>query len=186
VEHLEKPASPGAMGNGTTAIRRRRLIRKDAATIAAALESLRGPYRNRGWFVFEGASYPDVYLETDSVIVVIEGKRTEPKPTISTKWMRTRHQMLRHIDAAWENRGERLVLGLLIVEGGSEEGTVPDPWREYALAISEASTIADSLPHRTPAERNEIAQAFLGATTWQRVCASFDLGWPPAIGKGFS
>jgi hypothetical protein len=41
------------------------------------------------------------------------------------------------------------------------------------------TTVADSLPHRDPSQRNLIADGFLGVTTWQRVCAEFELGWPP-------
>ena len=41
-----------------------------------------------------------------------------------------------------------------------------------------------SLPHRTDGERADIAQGFLGVTTWQRVCREFGLPWPPPITGG--
>ena len=31
----------------------------------------------RKWFILEGNSYPDAFLETDTFILVVEGKRTE-------------------------------------------------------------------------------------------------------------
>src|SRR5262249_58118427 len=35
--------------------------------------------------------------------------------------------------------------------------------------------LAASLPHRSKLEREAIARAFLGATTWQLVCREFDI-----------
>ena len=57
--------------------------------------------------MLEGRSRPDACFETDAMLVVIEGKRTERKATAVTTWMRTRSQMLRHMDAALEiSRGK--------------------------------------------------------------------------------
>ena len=52
--------------------------------------------------MLEGRSQPDACFETDAMLVVIEGKRTERKATAVTTWMRSRSQMLRHMDAALE------------------------------------------------------------------------------------
>jgi hypothetical protein len=131
----------------------------------------------RGWHVLEGASRPDVYLETPEAIVVIEGKRTEAGPTTHTSWMKTRHQMLRHIDAAWDQRTGRRVFGFFIVEGDDPEGAIPDHWLAVARATTEPEAVARSLPHRTQEERDAIASAFLGVTTWQATCRALDVPW---------
>ena len=94
--------------------------------------------------------------------------------------------MLRHMDAALEiSRGKR-VLGLMIVEGeGGAAATAPsDHWLREADNQLLETTVADSLPHRDPGQRNLIAEGFLGVTTWQRVCAAFELGWPPYKSSG--
>jgi hypothetical protein len=113
--------------------------------------------------------------------MVIEGKRTEPKATTVTTWMPMRSQMLRHMDAAWDIRGGKRLLGLMIVEGhGDAEAVMPtDHWLTQANEQVLPSTLAASLPHRSVDERKQIADGFLGVTTWQRVCAEFGIGWPP-------
>ena len=90
-----------------------------------------------------------------------------------------RHQMFRHLDCAWEIRGNKRVLGMLIVEGSGDDETVPDYWRDYSERLVSAEVVASSLPHRGPAEQRAIAGSFVGVTTWQRVCREFDIPWPP-------
>jgi hypothetical protein len=120
------------------------------------------------------------------MLVVIEGKRTERKATAVTTWMRSRSQMLRHMDAAWDISGGKRVLGLMIVEGqGGADATTPNGhWLTQANDQLLAETLADSLPHRDPVERHQISDGFLGVTTWQRVCAAFGLSWPPCQDAG--
>jgi hypothetical protein len=64
-------------------------------------------------------------IETPDALIVIEGKRTESGATIDTTWLTGRHQIWRHIDAAWEIRGRRQVFGFFIVEGEDPDGRLP-------------------------------------------------------------
>jgi hypothetical protein len=155
--------------------RRRRLQRGDPATVAKALTKLRSDPERRAWWVLEGRSAPDVWLATPRAVVVIEGKRTESGPTTHTTFMENRHQMLRHMDAAYEIAGRRTLLGFFIVEGDAA-GNVPKVWRDAAEQTLGREAIEGSLPHRPQAERDAIAAGFLGVTTWQRVCERFGLG----------
>jgi F0F1-type ATP synthase assembly protein I len=151
------------------------LRRGDPEAIAKALELLRTDPSPRGWHILEGQTYPDALIITGDALVVIEGKRTELGPTTGTTWMPVRHQMLRHIDAAWEIRGHRVVYGFFIVE--AEEGSVevPQNWIDASQRTIAPEALAESLPHRSPAERDGITRAFLGVTTWQAVCAVFGI-----------
>ena len=157
---------------------RRRVVDRDADTLAGALQSLQDRRPSpRAWYVLEGPSQPDVYLDTDEAVIVVEGKRTETAPTTSTAWMRVRHQMLRHLDAAWEHRQGRRIYGLYIVEAG--EGTTsveaPATWHEAVEKTISDEVLKGSLPHRSPDERTQIAGALLGVTTWQAVCDEFQI-----------
>jgi hypothetical protein len=69
----------------------------------------------------------------------------------------------------------------MIVEGPGGAGAIApsEYWRDEAEAQVELKMIKDSLPHRTPKERAQIAEGFLGVATWQRVCLEFNLTWPP-------
>jgi hypothetical protein len=168
-------------GTDATREKRKKLIARDPATIAEAVRLLKTRTRPGVWYVLEGNSAPDVFLETTNALIVIEGKRTERKGTISTTWMPKRSQMLRHMDAAWEIRGAKRVLGLMIVEGdgGADAVTVSSHWANQAKQQILEHTLTESFPHRRVEERRQIAGGFLGATTWQRVCTEFAITWPP-------
>lgn len=171
VRHLAQPTDGSAPG-----LNRAKLIAGDLAAIEDALALLRSAGPSKGWHVLEGATYPDVVIETPDAVVVIEGKRTETWPTTRTKWLEGRHQMWRHLDAAWEVRGRRAVCGFFIVEGaGNDPAEVPPTWREAAELTLEPRVIASSLPHRGLDERWRLERAFLGVTTWQALCREFDV-----------
>lgn len=146
--------------------RRRRLLgERDPEAVRDALISLRTQTESsRPWYEFEGSTCPDVFLATPDALIVIEGKRTEREPTTRTKWMSGRHQIWRHIDAAWEIRGSRRVFGCFIVEGGMDglDAAVPDLWVEAFGNTLSPATLEASFPHRSIAERAEIKNCFLG------------------------
>jgi hypothetical protein len=179
LENAEEPRNAAAWGPSQEVINsRRRLVDRDADTLAEALRRLQERRTSpRAWYVLEGPSQPDVYLDSADVVIVVEGKRTETAPTTSTSWMSVRHQMLRHLDAAWEHRQGRRIYGLFIVE--AEKGTAAfetsSVWQEAVeLTISE-EVLKGSMPHRSPEERSEIASALLGVTTWQAICDEFQI-----------
>jgi hypothetical protein len=150
------------------------LGRGDPETVELALGALRSSNTPKGWHLLEGPTYPDALLETRDALVVIEGKRTESGPTVDTTWLTGRHQIWRHIDAAWEIRGRRQVFGFFLVEG-TTRGDVPEVWqRAFADALA-PSSLASSFPHRSAAESAAIASCFVGGTTWQRVCSAFGI-----------
>ena len=173
VRHLEMPARESDLGNGPTLEKRKALANRDPKVVAEALallDSRSASERHpRAWYVLEGASSPDVFLETDQAIIVIEGKRTEPGPTTSTSFLPGRHQMLRHMDCAWEIRRGRPVYGFFIVEEHADD----HDWIDFAAATCSDAAIEGSLPHRGVNERLAIRRGFLGFTTWRAVCAEF-------------
>ena len=173
VRNLER--APAAKDQSEVAARRRLLFERDPAMIMEALALLGTRPSGRGWHILEGQTYPDVFLKTPDALVVIEGKRTEAGPTTSTTWMPLRHQMLRHMDAAWEIRGDRRVYGFFIVEAKPGSHAVPSHWIQAAYDTVAPPSVSESLPHRSSSEREEIVQGFLGITTWQGVCTEFGL-----------
>jgi hypothetical protein len=155
---------------------RRLLIDGDGDTVELALAALRSSNEPRGWYIFEGPTCPDVFLRTTSALIVIEGKRTEPTATVDTTWLRGRHQVWRHIDAAWEIRGKRDVYGFFIVDQPDPlTHDTPANWLAVASECQTDSVLRSSFPHRSAEEVSAISRCFLGATTWQQVCARFDI-----------
>jgi hypothetical protein len=169
IRNLQKPVRSTQIND-----ERARLLAGDVSTVATALELLRSAGTGAAWHVFEGPSYPDAYIETPDALVVVEGKRPEREPTVHTTWMPCRHQIWRHMDAAWEIRGRRAVFGLLLVEGADPDPfEVPSVWQEAAVSALCARGLRGSFPHRSDEERHAIAQGFQGVATWQRVCRHF-------------
>jgi hypothetical protein len=149
----------------------------DEETRRSALELLASTgFRERAWYVFEGKTAVDMLMKTETLIVLIEGKRTEPRPTTSTIWMAVREQMLRNIDAAWDNRGDRNIVGFYIV-GDDASTSLSSTWTRAVDNTVSAAMLNGSLPHRSRTERDEIAQSFIGATTWGRVCAELGIDY---------
>ena len=176
VEDIEK-APPTSE---ETCQKRLALARRDPDVLQEALGRLRVGEKGRAWFVLEGWSSPDAYLETDRLVVVVEGKRTEPSLTSKTTFMAKRSQLIRHMDAACEKANGRKVLGLLLVEGESPSPMlVPKRWSAASDEQLQPTSLKCSLPHRTAEERDIIAGGVLGAATWQRICKEFSIEWPP-------
>lgn len=175
IRHLGEIAGERQLPPG----RRKTLAEGDPETVVQALEALRSNRAEREWWIFEGRTSPDVCLVAEEAIVVIEGKRTEAGATTHTEWLSGRHQMWRHIDAAWEIRGRRAVYGFLIVEGaaGAEPDTLPSAWREACETCCSRDALLSSFPHRSAQEADGISRCFLGATTWQAVCRRFGIDW---------
>jgi hypothetical protein len=147
----------------------------DPATVIRGLHALRSSAAPKGWHLLEGPTFPDVLIETPDALIVIEGKRTELGATVDTSWLTGRHQIWRHIDAAWEMRGRRQVFGFFIVQGEEPGGLLPTHWHDaFGVAISSVA-LDTSFPHRSSTERDGIAACLLGGTTWQAVCAAFGI-----------
>lgn len=177
IRHPHKPMSGNLSSDQAKAQKRREWIDGSESRMLEALALLSNNPDGDDWHIFEGKTQPDVFIQTPDLVVVIEGKRTERKPTTSTKWMDGRHQMLRHIACAWEIRGKRQILGFFIVEGDCAQEDVPSPWLDYAKDAIKSDSIASSLPHRGPEEQRSIASCFVGVTTWQRICREFGIDW---------
>jgi hypothetical protein len=177
IRHPKIPANGQLSHNSVKAQKRHDLIEGSDARLVEALGLLSYNPEGHDWHIFEGRTQPDVFIQTPYILIVIEGKRTEREATKETKWMAGRHQMLRHIDCAWEIKGKRKVVGFFIVEGDGAEGGVPPFWLDQARKTISREAIMSSLPHRGPEEQEGISRCFLGVTTWQRVCREFGIDW---------
>lgn len=165
IRHPHKLAPREAALYASMPKERRELLDGSEVRMIEALELLQDNPLRKKWHIFEGETQPDVFIETSSLLVVIEGKRTEPQPTAKTTWMPIRHQMLRHLDCAWEIRGRKGVVGFFIVQGEDGKEEVPTNWRDFARESVSTEAIRYSLPHRGPEEQRQIGDCFAGVTT---------------------
>ena len=147
----------------TTQARREALtgLKGDSARQAAQASALRaldrhGPENStRRWWAFEGFTEVDCCLETDKLVLLIEGKRTESLAE-STAWYSGRNQLHRNLEAA-RDLAARREFGVFVI--GEEEIS------ETAMGSSEVG-----LPHLNTAERVELMSHYLGTLTWSEVC----------------
>lgn len=127
-----------------------------------AMEELLQNGSNRGkqqWWAFEGETSIDCFLETPSMVLLIEGKRNEPISS-STDWFEKRNQIARNLEVAQTlARGRRYAV-LLAAEHETDV---------------EVADITAGLPHMTSSEQLFLAEHYLGCVTWQELCASSGL-----------
>jgi hypothetical protein len=132
---------------------------KELATVGAAKS-------RRKWWAFEGFTSVDCRLETEALLLLIEGKRTEPVSD-STAWFPGRNQVIRNLEGA---QAEALAVGrknFAVLLCG-----------ETAIELPEEAWTS-SLPHLSPSEIKNIKSHYLGCATWsaiaQQLCHSLKL-----------
>ena len=120
---------------------------------------------DRPWYMFEGFTNPDIFIEGDDYVIVCEGKWTEPHITTTTTYLSSvgeyRSQMVRHIQGAL-NYTNKKVIAFYIVD--AECGYTEDLTKESFGGQLELETIQPSV-----AEKEQILESFYGYTTWQAI-----------------
>jgi hypothetical protein len=133
---------------------RQAAVQKEAL---AVLERFGAKRAHRKWWAFEGITDVDCFLETENLILLIEGKRTEPLSAF-TNWYPGRSQLVRNLEVAQELAGKKRFAVLVI--GEDAIGPLPQ------------AVIDLSLPHFSPGERQVLMHHYLGCLTWRQVCAT--------------
>ena len=135
----------------------------------------------RAWYVLEGPSCPDVYLESDELVVVIEGKRNGASS---------------HDDydldagspsnaATPRRRVGRSEATASFSAFSLSKVTHVTAWRFGSMDAKRRATqrhqsaLALSMPHQSPDDQQRIGNAFIGVTTWQAVCRALSI--PEAV-----
>lgn len=156
--------NPDKLKRKETFEKRCKFFQKDEKTINEALKKLtKEKLPQKAWYIFEGPTKPDIYIETNDQIFVGEAKRTEPNLTKSTDWLADRDQLIRHIDAVID-LGKK-VYSFFIVEDATK----------YDFSIySDFCYFKKSLPHRTDDMVQKIMGTFLGVITWEQVNQTFN------------
>lgn len=136
---------------------RRSLIEGDRKVQEQALRELAaaGVERSRRqWWAFEGFTSVDCYLETEQLVLLIEGKRTEPIAA-ATSWYPERNQVVRNLEVARAiAAGCKNYAVLLCAE---EPALLPeDCWER-------------SLPHLAVEDRTVLKQHYLGCACWPEI-----------------
>lgn len=158
---IEHPQSltwptPYVMGDQTER-KRRELMAGNLKTRAEGLAELAlcGPSRSqRKWWAFEGFTSVDCYLETQSLVLLIEGKRTEPV-SAATIWYPRRNQLLRNLEVAKAAAGGKKDYAVLLCS-------------ECPMSLTEEDWTM-SYPHLSGPEIAELKRHYLGYVLWSDI-----------------
>ena len=173
IEHPEELTKPknATTSEATTKLRASLLDRESPKhdetrnQALANLNSFGAIGSRKKWWAFEGFTYVDCLIETDSLVLFIEGKRTEDSSQ-KVSWYSKRNQIARNLECARQHalsgkKAKAFAVLMVIEEGTMEkhEGHVhPDKLRESWPHYREANAVQD-----------ELIQGFLGIVTWQQV-----------------
>jgi hypothetical protein len=156
----ERMTWPANAGTSRETLRRRRALcgthpgLRDAARREAlrALDERGASGSDKRWWAFEGFTEVDCWLETEHLVLLVEGKRRESL-SAATAWYPARNQLVRNLEVAGDSGGEKDAFVLLAVE-------------EAGLELTRETVIA-STPHLGDAERELLTERYLGQVTWQ-------------------
>lgn len=148
---------PRAFGDSTQRMRTQ-LLAGDHATRSEALDALalNGPDGSRRkWWAFEGFTSVDCVLETDRLLVFVEGKRTEAI-SAATDWYPKRNQIVRNVEVA----------SCAAKESGKDFGVIL--CAETHVELPERA-FKEGLPHLSESEQQALRTHYWGCITWQQI-----------------
>ena len=137
-----------------------------------AIQLLEDNYDNlsstsRDWYIFEGFTHPDIFIEGEDYILIGEGKWTEPHITTNTTNLEKRNQMVRHIQAAKNSFNKKIYAFYLVDENcGYLNDLTQDAFKKQ---LKEETIEIDEK------EQKEIADSFVGYITWQEINKMFPI-----------
>lgn len=109
----------------------------------------------RKWWAFEGFTSVDCYLETDSLVLLIEGKRDEPV-SVATDWFPLRNQVIRNVEVAQAVGAEKSKNFAVLVCAEESPKLIESAW-------------ANSLPHFSAEQTIELKSHYLGWIDWATI-----------------
>lgn len=163
VKNLKTTKLPGSLAKSDETNKKRAGLKDGRQEIIDEACRLLHKYkgRKRDWFVLEGSTHPDIYIETKNFIAVGEAKRKEPHLTTFTTWFKDRDQLIRHVDALIDQ--EKTVFSFLITE--KEYGELGN--------YEKLDYFEKSLPHRDIKAQKRAKESYLGRISWDDLTEAF-------------
>jgi hypothetical protein len=114
----------------------------------------------RQWWAFEGVTKVDFCIQTERLVIFVEGKRTE-KLTASNDWFAQRSQLVRNMEVVGAVAGDRPCGVLLAVED--------------LLPELDDQTLKESTPHLGDLGALISIARYLGQVLWSDLCAATNI-----------
>jgi len=156
---------------------RQKLFAGDKETIKAAAQEIEAGKKS-GWFILEGPTQPDIFIETEDYIIVVEAKWTERFTTTGTDNLTVRDQMLRHIQGALEHKKaagcmEKKLVAFYIVDETflhRKKNEYIKSKKAFRRQVENEAGVNKTIPLD---EAEEIINAYVGYITWQSIKEAF-------------
>lgn len=173
LEELNKLDNYGTNSvNSKTYLKREQLFNGNTKIMEEAINQINTnlPLPKSAWYIFEGYSCPDIFIETNDCIFIGEAKRTEKDITTKTKWLNQRDQLIRHIDSLLDQNKD--IYSFYILEN-----------KEYLKGVYERSmklyTNKDyfklNLKHRDDLSIERAFESFIGFIFWEDIADCFNI-----------
>jgi len=174
---------PGSFSPETTVWRRALIFdeppgRRRAQEEAHRLLMEHSPRKRGSWWRFEGESSIDCVIETERLVVTVEGKRMDVL-SAATDWYGARTQLVRNLEAARELANGRRWGTILVSEKLIAEGSID----------AVAASVDNAAPHLSKPDRARLEAAYLGNITWRQACNAAGIAFdslPDAVSVGGS
>lgn len=179
LDKLNKVYNYGASStNSETYTKRESLFSGDAKTITQAINLIQTSHilPERAWYIFEGNTVPDIFIETDDSIFIGEAKRTEKDITTKTKWLGERDQLIRHIDSLLDQ--PKSIYSFYILE---KDEYLNGFYKERMKLYSNKDYFLRNLKHRDKATINRAINSFIGYVFWSDIAECFNIQFPNTV-----
>lgn len=127
------------------------------------------------WYIFEGFTHPDIYIETNDSIFIGEAKRTEKDITTNTTWLKQRDQLIRHIDSLLDLDQSKNIYSFYILE--NLNGCYEKSMKSYL----DRDYFKNNLKHRGDTEIDRAFNSFIGYAFWKDIADRFNISFPDLI-----
>lgn len=158
--------------------KRKLLFSGDTKTLDEALKIIQTNSKlpKRAWYIFEGNTFPDIYVETSDSIFIGEAKRTEKDITTKTKWLTNRDQLIRHIDSLLDQPKD--IYSFYILE---KEVYLNGVYKERMESYSNKDYFHQNLKHRDDSNISRAFSSYIGFVFWDDIADCFNISFPDKI-----
>lgn len=176
---LNKVDNFGAVNiNSETYKKRRQLFAGDTKLVDEAINLIQAKsiLPQRKWYIFEGNTFPDIFIETTDSIFIGEAKRTEKDITTKTRWLGQRDQLIRHIDSLLDQ--PKMIYSFYILE---KEEYSKGSYIERMELYSKKDYFNINLKHRDDSIIERAVNSFIGFVFWEDIADNFNIHFPDII-----
>jgi len=175
---LNRPNDHGENDRNSSTFKKRELLFSgDSETLAEAIDSINKMPKDAKikWYILEGKTSPDIYIETEDAIFIGEAKRTEKKITTKTRWLKNRDQLIRHIDSQLDQ--PKKIYSFYLLEKKYFEKYYKHSMQKYY----DEDYFKSNLEHRNDELIDRAFNSFIGIAFWEDLSELFKLDFPDTV-----